>query len=157
MGRSRSAAVRTRASSQQSWSNAGAAAAGSWASDLGITVPTGTRWHIEIQLDVVETRAPSQFDETTATRFHLDIYSEEWGFYFCHAGQCSWIRVTDISFIHGRDDFDLLGMTPALNDIGHLVRHLEQKFRIRLRRDLALVRTNLSKAEPIVRAWIATL
>jgi len=132
-------------------------AAGGWVNDLGLTVPTGTRWHIEIQLDVIESRAPSQFDEATATRFHLDIYSEEWGFYFCHAGQCSWIRVTDQAFMHGRDDYNLLGMTPALKDIGGLVRHLEQKFGLRFRRDLALVRTNLSKAEPVLRTWIAAL
>jgi hypothetical protein len=157
MARARGAAVPARASRQQSWSNAGAAAAGTWVSDLGLTVPSGTRWHIEIQLDVVETRAPSQFDESTATRFHLDIYSEEWGFYFCHAGQCSWIRVTDVPFVHGRDDFKLLDLAPPLTEIGQLVRELEQRFSIRLRRDLALIRTNLPKAEPAVRSWIATL
>jgi len=142
---------------QQAWSNAGAMAAGVWVNDLGLTVPTGTRWHIEIQLDVIETRAPSQFDEATATRFHLDIYSEEWGFYFCHAGKRSWIRVTDQPFMHGRDDYSLLATTPALKDVGQLVRQLEQKHGIRFRRDLALVRTNLSKAEPVVRTWIAAL
>jgi len=157
MGRSRGGALRTQASTHQAWGNAGAMAAGSWVNDLGLTVPTGTRWHIEIQLDVIETRAPSEFDEATATRFHLDIYSEEWGFYFCHAGQCSWIRVTDQAFMHGRDDYQLLGMTPALKDIGQLVRHLEHTFGLRFRRDLALVRTNLSKAEPVLRTWIAAL
>ena len=156
-GRSRGGALRTQASTHQQWSNAGALAAAAWVSDRGLTLPTGTRWHIELQLDVIETPAPSQYDEATATRFHLDIYSEEWGFYFCHGGKCSWIRVTDQPFMHGRDDFSLLGMTPVLKDIGPLVRHLEQKYRIEFRRDLALVRTNLAKAEPTLRAWIAAL
>jgi len=120
-------------------------------------MPTGTRWHIEIQLDVTDARASSQFDELTATRFHIDIYSEEWGFYFCHAKQSSWIRVTDQAFVHGRDDFKLLPLTPTLSDIGKLVGQLEQDHGVRFRRDLALVRTNLPKAEPAIRAWIATL
>jgi hypothetical protein len=155
MGRSRGGATPAHASTHQTWSNAGAMAADAWVHELGLTVPTGTRWHIEVQLDVIETRAPSQFDEATATRFHLDIYSEEWG--FCHAGRRSWIRVTDQAFMHGRDDYNLLAMTPALKDVGQLVRHLEQKHGIRFRRDLALVRTNLSKAESVVRTWIAAL
>src|SRR6185312_10788992 len=65
-------------------------------------------------------RAPSEFDETTSSRFHLDIYLEEWGVFFCHAGQSSRIRVTDMAFVHGRDDFQLLGVTPQLKDIGWL-------------------------------------
>jgi len=157
MGRSRSSALRPRASASQSWSNVGATASAQWLADRGIPLPTGTRWHIEIQLDVSDVRASSQFDEQTATRFHIDIYSEEWGFYFCHAKQSSWIRVTDQAFVHGRDDFKLLPMTPALNDIGQVVRQLEQKYGVQFRRDLALVRTNLAKAEPAIRAWIATL
>src|SRR6185312_3841784 len=154
MGRSRGSALWTRASDQQSWMTGGARSAASWVTERGIVVPTGTRWHAEVLLDVIEGRAPSEHDEATATRFHLDIYSEEWGFYFCHAGKCSWIRVTDQAFMHGRDDYSLLGMTPALKDIGQLVRHLEQKFGLRFRRDLALVRTNLSKAEPVLRTWV---
>ena len=62
MGRSRSGALRTQASTLQQWSNAGALAASAWVHDLGLTLPTGTRWHIEIQLDVIETRAPSEYD-----------------------------------------------------------------------------------------------
>jgi hypothetical protein len=157
MGRSRGSALGTRAASQQNWTNAGALASASWSADRGITVPTGTRWHVEILLDVGDTTAAGDYDEATASRFHIDIYSEEWGFYFCHTGRCSWIRVTDQPFIHGRDEYNLLGLTPGLKDIGQLLRHLENKFKLRFRRDLALVRTNLPKAEPAIRAWLATL
>lgn len=157
MGRSRGSALGTRASSQQSWMTAGAAAASSWIGERGGTTPTGTRWHVEILLDVLEGRAPSEHDESTSTRFHVDIYSEEWGFYFCHGGKCSWIRLTDQPFVHGRDDFNLLGLTPALADIGQLLRHLELKHKIRFRREHANIRTNVPQVEPAIRAWVASL
>jgi hypothetical protein len=154
---SRSAALGAQASTQHSWSNTGAAAAAQWVRDRGVPVMPGQRWHIEIALDVSDTPASVDFDEKSATRFHLDIYSEEWGHYFCHAGRSSWIRVTDLAFVHGRDEHHLLGLTPSLRDIGQLVRHLEQKYAIRFRRDLALIRTNLASAEAKIRQWLAAL
>lgn len=157
MGRSRGSAVSTRASSQASWMSAGSRASASWIGERGVTTPTGTRWHVEILLDVLEARAPSEHDEATATRFHIDIYSEEWGFYFCHGGRCSWVRVTDQPFVHGRDDYHLLGLTPALADIGQLLRHLELKHKVRFRREHAHIRTNVAGAEAPVRAWVAAL
>ncbi|MBV8762682.1 MAG: hypothetical protein JO257_35680 [Deltaproteobacteria bacterium] len=157
MGRTRGSALWTRASTQQSWGTAGSQGSATWIGDRGITAPTGTRWHVEILLDVLEARAPSEHDEATATRFHIDIYSEEWGFYFCHGGRCSWIRVTDQPFVHGKDDFNLLGLTPALTDIGQLVRHLELKHKVRFRREHANIRTNIPSAEPAIRAWVGTL
>jgi hypothetical protein len=117
----------------------------------------GQRWHIEIALDVSDAPALMDYDEKSATRFHLDIYSEEWGHYFCHGGRSSWIRVTDLAFVHGRDEHHLLGVTPSLRDVGQLLRHLEQKHAIRFRRDLALIRTNLAGAEPKIRQWLAAL
>src|SRR5947207_487774 len=80
------------------------------------------------------------FDERTDTRFRVEIYSEEWGFLFCHAGQASWIRVTDVPFVHGRDDFKLLPSMPALKDLGTLLRSVEQQHHVRFRRRNALVR-----------------
>jgi hypothetical protein len=136
---------------------AGALAAETWLRSRGITPPAMQRWHIEIALDVVHARAPSVFDEQTATRFHLDIYSEEWGVYFLHARQSSWIRITDVPFVHGRDDFRLLEVIPALKDIGLLVRQLERLHQIQFQRQHAAVRTNLAGAEVEIRSWIATL
>lgn len=157
MNGSRGSALGARASSQQSWSSTGAVAAAKWVHERGIPVMGGQRWHIEIALDVAGVPATVDFDEKSATRFHLDIYSEEWGHYFCHAGRSSWIRITDVAFVHGRDEHHLLGVTPSLRDVGQLVRHLEQKNAIRFRRDLALVRTNLAGVEAKIRQWLVAL
>lgn len=115
------------------------------------------RWHVEIALDVADGPAPSEFDERTATRFHIDLYSEEWGIFFCHGGRSSWVRVTDIAFVHGRDDFGLLAEMPALRDLGPWLRRLEQQYRVQFQRGFALVRTNLASAEPVIRRWITSL
>jgi hypothetical protein len=124
----------------------------------GTTTGAGLqRWHVEIALDVAHGRAPSEFDEDTATRFHLDIYSEEWGLFFCHAGHASWIRVTDIPFVHGRDDFSLLALVPPLADIGKLIRRIEATHALAFQRAGAAVRTNVPSLEPAVRSWLATL
>jgi len=147
----------TRASSHQNGSTPGALAASSWLSARGISAGGLLRWNAEIALDVIDAPAPEEFDDRVASRFHLEIYAEEWGFYFCHAGRASWIRVTDIPFVHGRDDFAILSATPPLEDIGSLLRELESRHSIQFRRDRALVRTNLSRAEPAIRAWVLSL
>src|SRR5881628_386772 len=110
-----------RASRAGSSSSAGALAAAAWLRDRALSPPPAiVRWHIEIAMDVVPTPPVTDFDETTASRFHLDMYSEEWGMFFCHRGKSSWIRVTDIPFVHTRDDFSLLAITPALKEVGAL-------------------------------------
>src|ERR1700755_2434276 len=100
----------------------GATAAVQWLAHRRLSSTGVLRWHVEIALDVVDGPAPTEFDERTATRFHIDIYSEEWGVFFCHAGRSSWVRITDIAFVHGRDDFGLLAAMPMLKDIGALLR-----------------------------------
>jgi hypothetical protein len=136
----------------------GALAADAWIRDRGASpTTTTTRWHVEIAIDVVQARAPSEWDEATATRFHIDIYAEEWGFYVCHGGRSSWIRVTDVPFVHGRDDFTLLRWTPALNDIGELLHQFEQTHALRFQREHATIRTNVAGIEPAIRRWVAAL
>jgi hypothetical protein len=135
----------------------GAVAAAAWLHHVAPTSTTTTRWHVEIVLDVIHARAPSEWDETTATRFHLDVYAEEWGYYVCHAGHASWIRITDVPFVHGRDDFKLLSSTPALIEIGGLIRRIESDHSIHFQREHATVRTNIAGIEPSIRRWIATL
>lgn len=137
--------------------NAGARAAAEWLADREVGRPTMRRWHVEISLSPLDAPASLQFDERVDTRFHVDIYAEEWGFFFCHGGHTSWIRVTDIPFIHGRDDFQLLAQAPPLADIGSLLRGLENEHRLLFRRKHALVRTNLAGVEPGIRRWIETL
>jgi hypothetical protein len=145
------------ASGGGSSATAGALAAAAWVRDRGTSPPTTTRWNVEIALDVLDQRAPSEYDDATSTRFHLDIYAEEWGFFFCHGGHSSWIRVTDIAFVHGRDDFQLLSLTPPLRDVGALLRKFEQINRVKFHRQHALVKTNLPTIEPAIRSWIASL
>jgi len=108
-------------------------------------------------MDVGDVPPSPEFDERTASRFHIDIYSEEWGFLFCHRGELSRIRVTDVAFVHGRDDHRLLAATPALAELGALLRSLERKHQVAFRRDLALVRSDLPNIEPLVRRWLLAL
>ena len=136
---------------------AGAMAAASWLRSLGLTPGNATRWHVEIVLEPSAQRPATDFDERTATRFQIAIYSEEWGVFFCHQGRASWIRVTDIAFVHGRDDFRLLHLMPALPLVGALLRSLEKQHGVHFERAYASIKTNLTAADGAVTTWIATL
>lgn len=144
-------------SSHDKATTAGMLAARSWLTSCGLTSTGVLRWHAEILLDVVDQPAREEFDDRFDTRFRIEIYAEEWGFFVCHAGQSSWIRVTDIPFVHGRDDFRLLGSTPSLRDLGGLIRSLERQHRIHFSRGNARVSTNLPAAEPSIRRWVESL
>jgi hypothetical protein len=134
--------------------NVGSRAAKRWFDDRGLDAPNLKRWHAELAMSTLDAPAPAQFDERRDTRFHIDIYAEEWGFFFCHGGKTSWIRVTDIAFVHGRDEFSLLAQTPPLSDLGALVRGLENQHRVAFKRKHATVRTNVAGAEVSIRRWI---
>ena len=122
------------------------------------TPPAHERWYVEIAMGLARERPPTDFDEATTTRLHISIYAEEWGVYFCHHGRSSWIRVTDLPFVHGRDDHKLLTMLPSsLNDLGSFVRRLEASERIRFERSHASIKTNVAAIEPAVRSWLMTL
>jgi hypothetical protein len=138
-------------------STVGAQAATSWLSSRRIATPGVPRWHVEIAMGLGDDPLPIEFDERATTRLHLAIHSEEWSVYFCHAGRWSWIRITDIAFIHTRDDFGLLTWVPPLDQLGALLRRIERDHHVAFRRDRAVVRTNLANAEPAIRSWLATL
>jgi hypothetical protein len=124
----------------------------------GSSPPTHERWYVEIAMGLARERPPTDFDEATATRLHVSIYAEEWGVYFCHRGRSSWIRVTDLPFVHGRDDHGLLTILPAsLADFGSFVRRLEASEHVRFERAHAAIKTNLASLEPAVRSWLAAL
>jgi hypothetical protein len=106
---------------------------------------------------VVNEPATFDFEDAGATRLQIFIYAEEWGFRFTHRGQWSWIRVTDIPFAHGRDDHQLLALTPPLKYLADLVRELENRHSSSFRRDLALVRSTLPDAEDAIRRWVLEL
>jgi hypothetical protein len=122
-----------------------------------LSPPALTPWHIEISLGVLAEAPPAAFNERIDTRLRIEIYSDEWGVFFCHQGKTSWIRVTDVAFVHGRDDFSLLSQLPPLKDIGALVRSLERQHTLAFRREHALVRSNVAGAEAAVRSWIRSL
>ena len=147
---------RPRASGVPIWSTTGGKAAAKLLRERGVRLPA-TRWYVEISLDVRDLPAPADFDEQVDTRFHLDLYAEEWGYLFCHGGRVSRIRTTDIAFIHGRDDFRLLGQTPELPNIGGFLRGLEAEHQVAFRREHALVQTDLVDAIPAIRRWIQSL
>jgi len=138
-------------------SSSGRIAAAGWLGDRGLPTPSLKRWHVEVSLATLDTPAPINYDDRSDTRFHVDVYSEEWGFFFCHQGRASWIRITDIAFVHGRDDFGLLAQATALPDIGALLRTLEVRHQVNFRRKLALVRTNVPGSEVQIRSWIESL
>ena len=112
-------------------------------------------WFVEIALGIDE--EPSQlWSDRVDTRFHPHIYPVEWAFRFCHLGRVSWIRIADRAYVHGRDDYDLVGVTPPLREIAAVTRSLERQHRLAFHRD-RLVRSNLSGIDTNVRDWVAAL
>lgn len=114
--------------------------AAAWLRSLGLKALG--RWHVEITL------------ASGASRFHVYVYAEEWGFAFHHARQSSWIRVTDIPFVHGRDDFRLIREAVALTELRDLLDRLELEHDLAFARSTAVVRTNVTGAAASVRRWL---
>ena len=110
----------------------------------------GGRWDAVVLLGTSDA-AP---DDDTPTMLRLELFSEEWGFSFRHEGKVSWIRVTDLPFVHGRDDHGLLVAVPRLRNFASLVRALEARFELRFAVEAAMIRSSLLGAEPAIRAWI---
>ena len=136
---------------------AGMLAARTWLLARGLSAPALQRWHATVLLAPEAATPAVEFDEKRDTRFRIEIYSEEWGFFFCHRGRASWIRVTDIPFAHGQDDYRLLAATPALKNLGPFLRAIELRHAVRFQREHALVLTNLAAAEPEIRSWLRSL
>lgn len=130
-------------------SNTGPLATAAWLVERGL-ISSEARWYAEILLST--SSLPP--DEESPTLLRVELFSEEWGFAFRHAGKASWIRVTDVPFVHGRDDHNLLAVTPALRTFGALVRNIEARFDVRFAPDEAVIRSSLFGAEPAIRAWI---
>jgi hypothetical protein len=99
----------------------------------------------------------ADLDDTIETRFRIEIYAEEWGVFFCHAGRVSWVRVTDVAFVHGRDDHGLLLVMPPLAQVGELLRRVERDHGVQFRRAVALLRSDLIDAEATLRRWVSSL
>ena len=136
----------------------GPIAAASWLAAREI-IPSDPHWSAAIVFDSAEhlDTDPDAFDENVHTRFTLDIFAEEWGFKFCYRGRLSWIRVTDIRFVHGRDDHELLSVTPPLRNIGTLIAGLESRFDITFPREHVDVETTIPGAEDAILAWACSI
>jgi hypothetical protein len=124
--------------------NTGPLATAAWCVSRGL-FPNGRDWFVEITM------------HAGASRFAIEIYAAEWGFAFHHDGRVSWIRVTDIPFVHGQDDFQLLHETTSLMQINAMVHHVEHLYGIKFARDQATVRTSIEDAEPAIGEWLHTL
>ena len=134
--------------------NTGPIASAAWLLDREL-FPIERHWFVEIALGITD--EPPPFDGRDDTRFHIELFAEEWGYLFCHAGRTSWIRVTDVPFVHGRDEYQLLHRTPPLPGIGKLLRHVEALHGLRFVRARAAIRTNIADGEHAIRSWIVTL
>ena len=124
--------------------NTGPLATAAWCLARGL-FPTNRDWFVEIEL------------RSDVARFTIEIYEAEWGFAVHHGDRTSWIRVTDIPFVHGRDDFGLLRETSSLKNIAAIVRHVEALAVAPFSRDGAAVRTNIGDGEAVIRDWVATI
>lgn len=133
--------------------NTGALAAAAWCAAREL-YPRQPRWAVTVALDSVP---GSMLDEAPLdARFTLEIYAEEWGYSVRRGAAMSWIRVTDVAFVHGRDDFSLLRRTPRLDRIDELVRVIEAEHEIRFDRTRPLIRTSIG-GEDVIARWIAEL
>jgi hypothetical protein len=133
----------------------GAAAAATWLRERRLRASKS--WFVELALDTSDRPASITFSHDTDNRFHLNLYPDEWGVFFCHGSRASWIRVTDEPFVHGRDDHQLLGQLPELHQIGYLLHALEDRYGLQFRREHALVRTALAGGDKQIRSWLESL
>lgn len=124
----------------------GARASAAWLEDRGLDTRQTTQWYVEITLIAPDT----DYD----VGFELNIYPEEWGYILRAGSRVSSIRITDIPFVHGRDDHQLLSVTPELANIGRLVTFIETRKAVVFHRTQAHVRSNLARATSVVRAWL---
>jgi hypothetical protein len=123
----------------------GAAASAAWIEARGLDATRVPHWYVEITVE----------SDSLDTRFELNIYPEEWGFVFRRGTRVSSIRVTDLPFVHGPDEYQLLAQTPELGDIVDLLDQLERRFDLTFQRYRATVRSNLVRAAAVVRPWLA--
>jgi len=132
----------------------GAAEAAEWIAARGLSTAGKTRWNVNVYLDVVDAPASEVYSGATATRFHLDLYRDEWGFVFVHKGKTSHIRRTDAAFVSGDDGHKLLKQMPTLAEVGAFVRALEAKYNVAFKRQHASVRSNLAGAKATLGEWL---
>jgi hypothetical protein len=129
----------------------GPLASAAWLLARGL-LPREQKWFVEIELP-----AKGKSEHEALAKLLLEVYAEEWGFRFERERRVSWIRVTDVPFVHGRDDHGLLTKTPRLERISMLVRALEGDHGIEFERTQATIRSNVPNADSVISSWLAEL
>src|SRR5438445_7555063 len=132
-------------SAGQSRTTAGALAGSRWLRTIGLT-PPASDWSATLELVA-----------TPSSIFTIDISYADWGFTFRHGGRRSSIVVASLPTVHDGDDFRHLHYTPALQNIGSLIRRLECEHEIGFRRSTACVQTTMPALVPDALRWIAQL
>lgn len=77
----------------------GSRASAAWLEQRGLDARQTPHWYVEITL-----AARHASDEVA---FELNIYPEEWGYVLRAGSRVSSIRVTDVVFVHGKDDYSV--------------------------------------------------
>jgi len=131
----------------------GSLAVAGWLAARGIYPPYGRTWRVHIALETLD--RPASF-LANATRFHVTIDPDSWRYVFAHDDRTSTIHVTNLANAVDRDEHRLLASTPALKNLGTLLRDLESRYRIFFQRRHAAIRTDLPGSEPMIRAWISS-
>jgi len=129
----------------------GPLASAAWLNARGL-LPREAKWFVEIELP-----AKGKSEHEILAKLLLEVYAEEWGFRFERDRRVSWIRVTDVPFVHGRDDHGLLVKIPRLERIGHLVRAIEGEHKIEFERKRPTIRSNVPDNTGVIPSWIAEL
>lgn len=122
----------------------GARASARWLEERGLDASKTPHWFVEVSIET----------DQRDTRLELNIYPEEWGYVLRRGAKVSSIRVTDVPFVHGLDDFQLLAETPSLDDLATLIAGLERRFALVFATGRATVRANLGRATGVVRTWL---
>ncbi len=122
----------------------GARASAAWAAQLGLDVADTPHWYVEIALGT----------EPQDAQLDLNIYPEEWGIVFRRGNRVSSIRVTDVAFVHGKDDHGLLSGFPELARFDELLATLERRYDLQFLRTHPTVRSNVRRALAGVRPWL---
>lgn len=128
--------------------NAGILASAGWLAARGLFIPPDRPWHVGVTLPVVGSHDSS---------LSLHIRNDDWTVAFEHAAKRSAILIKEVAPVADPDEHNLAGLVPPLKELGVLLRDLEQRFEIRFARTSPVIETSIAGAEPIIRAWVASL
>ncbi len=115
-----------------------------WIEQCGLATLNTPSWYVEVSISTAR----------EDTRCELNVYPDEWGVIFRRGIRVSSVRVTDVAFVHGRDDDNLLRVFPSLDRVRNLITLLEHRFDLAFDRAGSAVHSNLTRASAIIRGWL---